>query len=220
MGKIIFNLFYNIANFSLLGCLIFFFINVKKIKTKKEFYLILVYLIISSVVISFFDLEQKKIMRYNFNFFNVQLFYSLFHFSILTYFIQSQLNIKKSVYLVLFFFFISVIFLFIYFDIKNGSYYTVTLSNFLLLIFCLLYYFYLFKYLPVVNLDSDPAFYAINGIFFSSAMLIPILLFGNYLRTILNVEQYNYVGTIAPLASIVLYLFFIKSLLCIIKVKN
>lgn len=89
-----------------------------------------------------------------------------------------------------------------------------SVSNFGLIIFCILYYYKLFISLPSINLKKEPSFWIVTGVFFTMSVHIPIQAALGFLRY--NISYSNYIllhGIIAFCYSI-MHLFLIKAFLC------
>ena len=97
------------------------------------------------------------------------------------------------------------------YDFFYGKYYSATISNVSLLIICISYYLKLLDNPPENSLKEIPDFFIVTGVFLGSALLTPILIFGNYLKSELDDSNYFLIAIIAPLSSILMYLFFIRS---------
>ena len=219
MSEIIFDIIYQLANVALLICLIFsFYISKRKYKSR-SYRIIHWYLVIALFNNVIIDVVRFFIPMYlNYSFFFLLLF-STFHFSILTFYIIILLNKKSLLISIFYFLIISVLFYYNYYDIQNSTYYSATISNIGLIFFSLIYYFDLIKYSSKLDLKVQPSFFVISGIFFSSALMLPILLFGGYLHLILNSNLFYLLAILAPISSISMYIFFIKSFLCIRRIK-
>ena len=105
-------------------------------------------------------------------------------------------------------------------DIKNETYYSATISNFGMILFSLFFYFDLINNKHDDLIDKNPTIYIINGVFFGAGFLVPILIFGNHLKEILDINTYNCIAILAPTGTIIMNLFFFKSILCIRQKKK
>jgi len=99
--------------------------------------------------------------------------------------------------------------------IKNGLAYGIT--NSCLTIFCLLYYFSLFKSPPTLVLIQSSAFWIINGIFFGMITTIPINFSGDIFLKLGNQENIQILKKFGYLSYITMHLFFIKGYLCTLR---
>jgi hypothetical protein len=88
-----------------------------------------------------------------------------------------------------------------------------TTSNFLLIFLSLLYYIEFQSRGELIRGD-DAFFNIVTGIFLSSGMLTPILLTSKFLKAILTRESFQIISCIAPISSIIFYVFTIKSIKC------
>lgn len=89
------------------------------------------------------------------------------------------------------------------------------ISNFTKCLFCLTYFYNLFKTAPSVILNRDPLFWVITGLFFYTAVTIPIYVTTAYLEMVGRKELLILLFNITNIAIIIMHLFFIKGQLCI-----
>jgi hypothetical protein len=220
MSKVVFNIVYSFADVFLLILLIFSFFVHNKSHSIKHFLIFHIYLILCSIdnlaleILRFYDYLGKV------NWMIFELIFSFFHFGLFSLFLIKQLK-RKAIYVfylyVLILTFLTVV---IFIDYKNSNYYSASISNIGLIIFCVIYYLDLLNGNLHVDLKSDPMFLITTGLFLGSGTLTPILLFGNHLRQILDNDTYYWVAILSPISSIVMYCIFLRSFLCIIKIKK
>jgi len=217
MAQNLFFIVFEIANVLLLLITILFFIYYSKFKIDDDYKILVIYLFgasfvnITSEILRITHFQSNQVVRI------FTLLFNSFHLMCLGRFIFFELKkIKQFKY----YSFIKVLVILIYLiifcmDINYKTYYSASVTNILLILLSVIYYYNLLDYLPTLNLKVNPSFLFITGIFFGSSLLTPILLFGKYLRSILNIENYFLISIIAPFASIIMYLFFLKSILCL-----
>lgn len=151
-------------------------------------------------------------ITYNFSF--------ILHFYLLGLIIKRNIETiySKKVLDILFYVFIILITFSIFtkdLRLKNGIAYGIT--NSCLIIFCLIYYFSLFKSPPTLILLHSPAFWIINGIFFGMITTIPINFSGDIFLKIGSHENIQILKNFGYLSYITMHLFFIKGYLCTIR---
>lgn len=216
MINVIFNIIFEIANLLLVISLLLAINKFMKKELPGNFVFLLFYLIISTIQYLLFELNRFSILTIfeNPKFFN--LFFALIHYCFLAFFIKNEIKGNQKNKINLLFYLIGIIILILIFlDKLKSTQYSVTLSNLGLIIFCSIYFNSYMKagFEKISNQKS--VFYFISGIFFGSLMLLPVILFGYYLKSILSPNAFFLIATLAPISSIVMYSFFIKSILSI-----
>ena len=179
---------------------------------------ILSYLFFASFFCIFNELHFYKIITYNIIQFAPL---ALFHQFILVKFILFEINkISRRSYLELIFYLLIVVQIyFYYFDFINNSFYSASFSNISILLYCIVYFYLLFSNEINYDLKLNYSFLTIVGIFLSTSLISPILLFGKYFFQTLSRKEYHLIASIGPIASLILYLFIFKAVLCMEK-KN
>lgn len=214
MVNIVFNIFFELANLLLVISLLLTFIKFFKNKLPNNFAFLLLYLVISSVEYLIFELNRFSILIFFDNQKLVDLFFALIHFLLLAFFILTEIKMKRKIILYFLYYSIgSIILVLIYFDFIKSSYYSVTVSNLGLIIFSTLYFNSLMRTEHNNYIGQSSSFYIISGLFLGTSMLLPIILFGLYLKSILNPDAFLLISILAPISSILMYSFFIKALL-------
>ena len=141
----------------------------------------------------------------------------LFHFIFLSLFIIKLIKNKSNQNLLNIIFWSILLLLFLSLNKENltkNNNLGYSVSNFGLIIFCILYYYQLFNSLPNMNLKKEPSFWIVTGIFFTMSVHIPIQAAVGFLRY--NISYNNYIllyGIIAFCYSI-MHLFLIKAFIC------
>lgn len=220
MSELVFNIVYSLADLLLLILLISSFFVVNKPHSIKQFSIFQIYLILCSI-----DNSVLEILRFynclgKFNWIIFELIFSSVHYCLLSLFLIKQLkrNPKYLNFIYVSIFIFLIVFNFI--DYKNSTYYSASISNIGLIIFCVIYYLDLLHGDFDINLRRDPMFLIASGLFLGSGSLTPILLFGNHLWFLLDSETYYWLAILSPTSSIIMYFVFFRSFLCIIKVKK
>ena len=220
MSEIVFNIVYELADFLLLVLLISSFFVINKYHSIKYFLIFHIYIILCSAD----NLALELLRYYNYlekvNFLIFQLLFSTLHFGLLSFFLIKQLNKRSSYVNFTYIFILSLLIIFNFLDYKNSHYYSATISNIGLIIFCLFYYIDILKGNLDIDLKSNPMFLIASGLFLGSGLSTPILLFGNHLSVILDHDTFYWVAIFSPVSSIVMYSIFLKSFLCIHKIKK
>jgi hypothetical protein len=142
-----------------------------------------------------------------------------FHFLFLSLIIYKELIIKWFLKY-LFFLFCLVLILLIIADLKNSTGESFAFSNGCLFIFCIYYFYELFKSDPIVDLNNRPTFFICAGIFVGAGLIVPFSLMHRYL-VLLNIprDTIYFYGMLSNFGYFIMNMFFIKALLCINKNK-
>ena len=165
------------------------------------------------IIEKYFHLTHKELYRIT------NLISLLFHFIFLTSFIFRFYSTKKEkgYFKVLFWLFIMILIIFIIIDIIYHSVIAFGIANTGLFIFCIYYYYQLFRNPPTLNLLREPSFWIITGILFGMSTTIPIFFMGGYLYHNLPRSIFYSIATIAPFGYGIMHLFFIKAFLCSVR---
>ena len=220
MSEIVFNIVYTLTDCFLFFLLVLSFYVLKrdnKIKSYSIFHLYLLACFIDNLaleILKVFDLLER------FNWLWFELIFSIIHFSLLALFILKQIKNLTSNFYWIYFLILLILVGVNFFDLMNGSYYSASISNVGLIIFCLIYFLDLLKDNSGIVLKNDPLFLIITGIFLGSGTLTPILLFGNHLKEIIDPDTFFWVALLSPVSSIIMYSLFLKSFLCILRIKK
>jgi hypothetical protein len=147
----------------------------------------------------------------------------LFHYSFLSIFIYRALNhdgLKKKV-LCLFFIFLSIIlYLLITTIFHFGSFLINSVTNFILVVFCLFYYYDLFRESPVLNLFKEPSFWIVSGLFLCLTATVPLYVIRGLVNTDDVLELNLIIGAITSFFYGIMYIFFIKAYICSLNLKK
>lgn len=144
----------------------------------------------------------------------------LFHYIFLSVFIYRTLNTvtHKKIFIILFFVFLLIVLTTICKTVSQSTSFLInSLTNFFLVIFCLIYYYDLFNGIPVKNLFNQSSFWVVTGLFLCLSVAVPL----NVLKTLFlaqsNSDLNLFVTSIAVFFYSVMHLFFIKAYLCSIN---
>lgn len=100
---------------------------------------------------------------------------------------------------------------------ERFTYVSLSVFNFSKCLFCLLYFSNLFKMLQTVSLKKDPVFWIVLGLFFYTAVTIPIYVTTTYLHQ--KISNSLLLFPLTNIAIIIMHLLFIKGHLCVINRK-
>jgi len=217
MERKIFLIVYQTANIFLYVSVFWHLYKKQKNIIPKVFNNILIYQVITSFFLIAADLVYFKILDSSLTLNKVQLFFPLFHFYFLSSFIKQNFSDAKNRHTTNFIFFATIILLisFLIIDSDEYNYYTATVSNVGLICLVLVYYKNLLSGKLDITINKSATFYLNTGIFISSGFSIPIYLFGKLLESRLNSGVFYFISILAPVSSIILYLFIIKSISCL-----
>ena len=187
-----------------------------KKKLPLNFVFLLCYLTISTIEYLLFELNRFSILTFFENQKFIDLFFGLIHYLFLAFFIKREIiGNNKNLNNLIFYVIGIIILIVIYFDKIKSTYYSVTVSNLGLILYCSIYFNSVMKSGYEHLSNKTPAFFIISGVFLGTSMLLPIILFGLYLKTILSPNAFFLISTLAPISSIIMYSFFIKAILSI-----
>ena len=213
--------FYELANFTLYLTMLFGLKLFFQKNTPKDYNVILIYQIGTSLMLIYSDLVFFKLFFTKGTLNVVQLFFPFFHFFLLGTFVKK--SSKKIIYKkygnIIFYLFLILLFFLFFIDQKKLQYYSAAISNFGLLVLCFIYYFSNIASKDEFLDYKSYSFATVTGIFLSSGISIPIYLFSNIFNRVDYPELFYSISIIAPITSIILYFSFFKSLLCLTQ-KN
>ncbi len=146
----------------------------------------------------------------------------LFHFSFLSFFVFRAVGNKKHhlAQTTVFLFFLLLLIYFIFSELLKQGNPAFSISCLGLTIFCVYYYYELFRKPPILNLRKEAAFWIVTGIFFSMSFETPILAAISYLEKRISYFYFMVFIELTIVCQITMYLFFIKALKCIIQEKK
>lgn len=87
-------------------------------------------------------------------------------------------------------------------------------------IFCIYYYYKLFKSPPIHNLKKDPSFWTVNGLLFYSCLSIPFYSFHSYISFRFSKIEALDIFSISNMLIIIMHFFFIKGYICSLRLHK
>jgi len=99
----------------------------------------------------------------------------------------------------------------------NTSAVSFCLSSFLLVLFCLFYYYNIFHNSPTIMLLEEPSFWIITGIFIGMTLSFPMIIFWDFLDLSLKKPTKRLIQSFANIPYIIMHIFFIKAYLCLLN---
>jgi len=211
MEKNIFYILYELANVLLLITFIF---SISRFKIR-SFRIINFYLTVTLILLAIKEFMNFGLIKYNGL---LMLVFGFSHLCCFAFFIMQQpirfSNRMKYLFLV----FIFLNFLVLFFDHSNNSWHSASSTNILLIAICATSYSNLFRRSIDIENVSKSSLLILNGVFLSTALCTPIILFSQYLESILTIEQFYLVACIGPISSIILYYFIFKALKCLKRI--
>jgi hypothetical protein len=172
--------------------------------------------LIPSVCNAFFNLSQEIALIIN----NWSL---LFHYTFLSSFIIKVIpgNGKRQYLKILFFvFFFLVCYLLVEMDVSKFAHQILSISSFGLTTFCIIYYYQLFKNLPIINLRKEPSFWIVSGVFIAMSLHIPVSATIDYLQDKISAFDHVILYNIIAVTYIVMHMFFIKAFICSVRIRE
>ncbi len=201
-------------------CLTYYFTLKKKNKSMPTIKYIKVYLLITLIFCCINELCFYKVLNTNRLIF--MLAFAFAHqFLLIKFIISELLNHKLIRFNKLFFLLLTIFELFIcYYDFIFGSYYSASFANVSILYYTSFYFIVFFNEEFSDKIQTGFAFYIITGIFISSCLITPIILFGKYFYEFLDRDYYYLISIIAPISSLLFYVFILKANSCIGRVHK
>jgi len=143
----------------------------------------------------------------------------LFHFTFLSMFILSLVRYRKGFKILLSIYCMLILLILFYVvtyrgnTLNSASY---PIANLGLTFYCIVYYYFLFKDAPKINLQKNPAFWVISGIFLGMSVTIPIHSLHEYFRkeNYVDLENRKALASIAYFSYGVFHLFLVKAYSC------
>jgi hypothetical protein len=211
MESYIFWSIYSVANFLLFYC---FILSTRYLRHGSIYTILAFYFLVTLVVVLLNTLSSLNLLVLNNTYLlYYNLFFTCFHFFSLSQILKFKIENKIIVGSIQIIGLLTFIFFIVFTDTYRSMFSIATTSNILLVFLSLLYYNDFQSRSDL--LSSDDIFFNIaTGIFLSSGMLTPILIMSKFLKEILTRDSYYIVSCIAPISSIVFYVFTIKFLKC------
>lgn len=141
---------------------------------------------------------------------------TIFHFGFLSIFIIKLLPLKnrRLVWVLFTLFLISLFIVLSTNNLEKQIHSAFSVTNIGLSIICIIYYFHLFKNLPVFDLKKEPSFWIVTGVFFCMSAHVPIAAFVDYLRDKVTFTTILALNNFLILTYIIMEVFFVKAILC------
>lgn len=186
----------------------------------KEFYLKLFPpFFLVTLVIEIYSLYLRNIGEVNYQVYN---FFTTFEFCfyqfILSYIVYS-IRIKKVIkYSLVIYLIITVVNIFY---IQKGKFHSITycIGCLLIVIFCIYYFFELFRLSTSVKLKSEPSFWICSGLLFYYCCSLPLLGLVNFLYQIPELLLEN-IENILNVINVLLYTLFTIAFLCRLRIPK
>lgn len=148
----------------------------------------------------------------------------LVHYTFLSIFITRVIvnkeAVKKYLHIIFFTFLIVILYFLITENIEQTIHKAYVMSSLGLTIFCIIYYYQLFNYLPIFNLRTEPSFWIVSGIFFAMSIHIPVSAGIEYLQDKISEFDYLMLYNFLMFSYTIMHLFFVKAFICTIKMHK
>ncbi len=171
---------------------------------------------INSIFGSIFFLYNQELC------FLIQSFLFLFELLFWSFFFLKILKDKKDSMKIKILFSITLlisIYLIYFSNVDKRNLNIVALSVICKTIFCIFFYYDLFKNLSYRNILLEPVFWIVTGLIFYSCLSLPIYTLNSYIKLLLPVFASN-IFSISNMLIIIMHLFFIKAYLCKIRLHK
>lgn len=200
--------------------LIFSLLIIKKARVRKYMQgfficpLIAVLLSLNTILNRLFYLYSDKL------YFLIQFFILLLDLIFWGIFFSKIFNSNRDLRKVKIAFWSILVLAIISFTLNNSSspnYHTIGLFNICKTLYCVFFYYKLFKDLPNQTITAEPIFWIVTGLFFYSCLSLPCYALYNYIK--LKTSSYISINifAISNMLIIIMHLFFIKAYLCTIR---
>lgn len=143
----------------------------------------------------------------------------LFHFPFLSLFLAKVISPLNTTFRQNFWFIFLLctgvlIFLLFTNDLSKANNKAFAFANFCLVIFCIFYFYSLFRNIPKMNLLLEPSFWIITGIFICMSISVPVSAVADYLINNNQIQYFKYFYSLISVSYLSMHIFFIKSYLC------
>ncbi len=112
------------------------------------------------------------------------------------------------------------LFSYFYNPLDKPNLHTLSIFNICKTIFCIYFYYDLFRKPPYQKIKSEPSFWIITGLFFYSCLSMPFYALNDYLRAEFPATISENLFTISNIMIIIMHLFFIKAYLCTLRLRK
>lgn len=197
-------------------------ISIKKDKPlylKYFFFIPLIALLITinTITDKYFHIVDKEV------FYIIQMLITFFDLLVWIHFFLQINNNKSDAILIKTIFFVIYLLtsaMFITNEFSKPNFQIICIFNIGKSILCIHYYYKLFQKPPIDNLNKNPAFWIINGLFFYSCISIPFFSFQNFFMNQLSEMLSLDFIIFSNILIIIMHLFFLKAFSCSIKVHR
>jgi hypothetical protein len=125
---------------------------------------------------------------------------------------RAQLTIMFSI--TLFF----ALYLLFFSTVGSNNLHIVALTAICKTVFCIFFFYKLFKNLFYQNILKEPAFWIVTGLIFYSTLSLPFYGLNSYLKFQFSTLVSSNLHTVSNILIIIMHLFFIKAYLCTVRV--
>jgi len=114
---------------------------------------------------------------------------------------------------------VTAIGLYIFSNHKQSNLHLLSVMNICNTIFCIFFYYRLFKRVPNQDIRFEPCFWVIAGLFFYSSLSLPFYSLNDYIRVTFPAIA-MYILAISNMMIIIMYFFFIKACICTVRLHR
>ncbi len=112
------------------------------------------------------------------------------------------------------------VYLLFFTNVDKRNVHIIALTSICKTIFCIFFYYKLFKNLSYKNILSEPSFWIVTGLIFYSCLSLPFYGLSSYIKMQFSPLVSNNIFSISNMLIIIMHLFFIKAYLCTIRVHR
>lgn len=112
------------------------------------------------------------------------------------------------------------VYLLFFTNVDKRNVHIIALASICKTIFCIFFYYKLFKNLSYKNILSEPSFWIVTGLIFYSCLSLPFYGLSSYIKMQFSPLVLNNIFSISNMLIIIMHLFFIKAYLCTIRVHR
>jgi len=155
--------------------------------------------------------------------FSLQNLLLVFDLTFWLFFFSNVFDSKSAIIKLRAIFFITFcVSLFSYFfnPIDKPNLHVVSLFNICKTLFCIYYYFDLFKRAPNQKIKSEPSFWIVTGLLFYSCLSMPFYALNDYLRSQFPVAISDNLFAASNMMIIIMHFFFIKAYICTLRLRK
>ena len=116
--------------------------------------------------------------------------------------------------------FCGAIFYYFFNPIDKPNLHIVSIFNICKTLFCIYYYFDLFRKAPDQKIKSEPSFWIVTGLLFYSCLSVPFYALNDYLRSQFPLTISDNLFAVSNIMIIIMHLFFIKAYICTLRLHK